>query len=330
MGAVPVADNPTTNVFRPAPEAGMLHAGSKGVAVCRLSCCIAVAGASVPLILAGSASSEILGLVPVFKPVDPADIAADTNIPGITSLLVVNVYATFTPGDAAASVIALGHSSPLGIPMIVNVADGTFFQHPLGNAAHLSPPADLVNVPGINTLRHDSFVTIGRKLDNDPVFGADLTGIQSILEWTDTRLCGHAAGDASWFLAGFPPQGDAGGGPDNPPDRVLIGQFTVANPGPNAFVRGSMFVYVRHTNAAGVVEGITIAGFFRIQIPAPCPWDLSGDGEVNVADLLLLLADFGTCEGRQGPVWVCKGPFFGFSGFRARSPGKRHMYWWRP
>ncbi len=30
-----------------------------------------------------------------------------------------------------------------------------------------------------------------------------------------------------------------------------------------------------------------------------CPWDLSGDGEVNVADLLLLLADFGTCDGTQ-------------------------------
>ena len=30
-----------------------------------------------------------------------------------------------------------------------------------------------------------------------------------------------------------------------------------------------------------------------------CPWDLSGDGEVNVADLLLLLADFGSCDGTQ-------------------------------
>ena len=34
--------NPTTNVFRPAPEPGMLHAGSKGVAVYKLICCVAV------------------------------------------------------------------------------------------------------------------------------------------------------------------------------------------------------------------------------------------------------------------------------------------------
>ncbi len=33
----------TTNVFRPAPEPGMLHAGSKGVAVYKLICCLAVA-----------------------------------------------------------------------------------------------------------------------------------------------------------------------------------------------------------------------------------------------------------------------------------------------
>ncbi len=28
-----------------------------------------------------------------------------------------------------------------------------------------------------------------------------------------------------------------------------------------------------------------------------CPWDLTADGEVNVVDLLLLLADFGSCDG---------------------------------
>ncbi len=29
----------------------------------------------------------------------------------------------------------------------------------------------------------------------------------------------------------------------------------------------------------------------------PCPWDLDGDGNVFVADLLLLLMDFGSCDG---------------------------------
>ncbi len=42
MGSVSVADNQTTNLFRPAPGTGMLHAGSKGVAVYKLSFCVAV------------------------------------------------------------------------------------------------------------------------------------------------------------------------------------------------------------------------------------------------------------------------------------------------
>jgi predicted outer membrane repeat protein len=40
----------------------------------------------------------------------------------------------------------------------------------------------------------------------------------------------------------------------------------------------------------------------------PCPWDLSGDGTVNVVDLLMLLAEFGSCDGSpadfNGDGWV--------------------------
>ena len=119
-------------------------------------------------------------------------------------------------------------------------------------------------------MKHDSFITIGRKLDNDPVFGADVTGTQDILDWTDTRFSnGPNSFESTWFLAGFPAQGDAGGGPDNPPDQVLIAQFTVANPGDNGGVFGEMFVNVRHTNAEGVVETLSVRGVFDNQIPAP-------------------------------------------------------------
>ncbi len=71
-----------------------------------------LAGVSVPLILGGPASGAFIGLQGNFKVVDPADIAADvfTNAV-ITSLLVLNVYASFTPGDAAASVIGVGAST---------------------------------------------------------------------------------------------------------------------------------------------------------------------------------------------------------------------------
>ena len=160
----------------------------KGFAMYKLNCCVAVAGASVPLILAGSTSGTLLGLKTVERFVDPAEIAADNNIPGITSLLVVNVYAEFTPGDAAATVLAVGGSAILGIPLEVNVVDGTFFQHPLGNTAHFSPSAALANTPGFNTLKHDSFVTIGRKLDDDPIDGVDQTQIIGLNSWTSTLL----------------------------------------------------------------------------------------------------------------------------------------------
>ena len=224
-----------------------------------------LAGVSVPLILAGSASGAFVGLKAEKKFVDPAHIIADAaNIPGVTSLLVVNVYATFTPGDAAAAVIGVGGSAALGIPLQINTRDGTFFQHIFGNP-FTSPGAAFFPIGP--SLRYDSFVTIGRKFfsaaapDETGIIGFDVGG------WTDTRLTG--SDEVSWFLAGFPPQGNAGQGGQNPPDQVLVGQFTVVNPGPNAGVFGTMFVNFQHTNAAGVVEILTIPVSFDNQIPAP-------------------------------------------------------------
>ena len=43
VGELSVADNPTSNLFRPAFGTGMLDAGSKGVVVYKLICCLAVA-----------------------------------------------------------------------------------------------------------------------------------------------------------------------------------------------------------------------------------------------------------------------------------------------
>ena len=49
----------------------------KGFAMYKLSCCVAMAGASVPLILVGSASGTLIGLNTVAELVVPAEIAAD-------------------------------------------------------------------------------------------------------------------------------------------------------------------------------------------------------------------------------------------------------------
>jgi len=259
--------------------------------MCKLNCCVVVASASVPLILADSASGEVIGLKTVKKFVDPAEIAADVNIPGITSLLVVNVYAEFTPGDTAAEVLAVGGSTALGISLQINTRDGTFFQHPLGNGTHRSPSAALADMPGFNTLRNDSFITIGRKLDNDPIDGFDHTGIIGLDPggWTTTQLTG--SDEFAWFIYGRLPQGAPGQGPDNPLDQVLIGQYTVANPGADGGVFGQMFVFGYHTNAQGVVETFTITGV----IPGP---DINDDGMVNAADLTLLIKAWGDCPGQ--------------------------------
>ncbi len=99
----------------------------------------------------------------------------------------------------------------------------------------------------------------------------------------------------AWFVFGFPPQGDPGSAPDNPPDEVLVAQFTVANPGPNSDVFGTMFVNARHTNGQGVVEEVFLA--VVIDPPPPVfPADLDGDGVVAVPDLLALLAAWATEE----------------------------------
>ncbi len=155
---------------------------------------------------------------------------------------------------------------------------------PLILAGHTSPSAALANVPGFNTLKYDSFVTIGRKLDDDPLHGVDVTQVVLLDPWTDTRFTGGT--EPAWFITGFPPQGQPGA-----PDKVLIGQFTVANPGPNADVFVQMFVDGIHTNAGGVVE--------RFQIPVVvgprvCPADLDGNGNIEYPDLLTLLAAWDT------------------------------------
>ncbi len=253
-----------------------------------------LAGVSVPLILASTASGEVLGIKAVKKFVDPADIAADVFIAGVTSLLVVNVYVEFSPGDTNAWVNGVGGSAAFGIFLEINTRDGTFFQHPQGRPDHRTPSAGFAAVPGFNTLKHDSFVTIGRKLDDDPIGGLDQTQIIGLNSWTDTQLTGST--EIAWFIAGFPSQGDPGSAPDNPPDEVLVAQFTIANPGPDAVVFGTMFVNALHTNADGVVEQFFVAVVIEPPPPPPpvCPADLNGDGRVSVPDLLALLAAWGT------------------------------------
>lgn len=160
--------------------------------------------------------------------------------------------------------------SAWGIPLQINTRDGIFFQHVFGDAANKSPASAFF--PLARTLQYDSFGTIGRKSTAaDNIDGTGVIGFEAGA-WTDTRFTG--GDEFSFFIEGFPAQASAGGG-DSPPDKVLIAQFTVVNPGPTAGVFGSMFINFRHTipdkknPGEFIVVLDTRLASFDNQIPAP-------------------------------------------------------------
>ncbi len=164
----------------------------------KMSTLSALAGASVPLILAGTANAGFVGLKLVEKP-------------NAFGLLVYNIYAQFDerPDDFVFAVAG----TPLS-PLNVNVRGGTFFQHQFGNDQ--APNGGLCVVPGFETLCLDTFVTIGKKTSAGdatalapgwPGFGPD-------------RLAGNNLG---WFITPDDPQGLP-----NVNNQVLLMQLSTA------------------------------------------------------------------------------------------------------
>ncbi len=259
----------------------------------RMKTVLLMAGVSVPLIFAGPASAEFIGVRTDNKPVP--DQFTDPNMIGVLPIFVVSLYAVFTAGDAAASVYAI-QGTPIQ-PLNVSVSDGTFFQHPL-ERPWLSP--DQALFPMFDGLQYDSFLTIGRKSTGGPL-GQDLTEITGNEPpddgmWTPLQLSGT---NIAWFAPPGSPQTQAGVG------EVLIGQFTVANACFNTGVFGSMIVQGVHT-FGGVVEGFSFYMEFANQVHVRCLWDLNGNGSVDVPDLLALLAAWGTNPGGT-PDFDCSG-----------------------
>ncbi len=238
---------------------------------------LAVAAAvSAPLILTGSASADFVGITVFLK-----------DITGFEDEVakVVNLYALFSDDDGA----GIGDGSILacagipGQPLNINVRDGVFYQNKLGG---MTAPLQLL-VDIIPALAVDTFVTIGLKVV--PVGHIDQTHLTAgFPQFGRDRLLVE---DGAWFVLPNDLQGQPGNF-DNPPDAVLIGQFSVAaGAGPNAGVFGTLLIQGFHGDGRLFLE------YLSFDSQPPCPWDLDDNNEVGVGDLLLLLAAWGPCKG---------------------------------
>ena len=83
-------------------------------------------------------------------------------------------------------------------------------------------------------------------------------------------------------LVGSPPWDRGAAGPDG---RVLIAQFVVAE---GETVSGSMKLHFIGGESAENVA-------FPFVPPPPCPHDLNGNGDVDFADILAVIAAWGPC-----------------------------------
>lgn len=133
---------------------------------------------------------------------------------GFSGLTAWRIYADFdNPADFLISVFG----SPLN-PMSVASSDGAFY-----NAAgfdSLTAPLDLTGI-GVWTNQWDTYVTIG--LDDS---AGDATQLSPGFATEVNNLATNfTTFNAAWFITPIDPQGTAGNYPGN---RVMIGQFTVA------------------------------------------------------------------------------------------------------
>ncbi len=230
-------------------------------------------GVSAPLILTGSASADFVGITVVLK-----------DITGFEDFVakVVNLYAMFSDddGDGIGDGSILACAGIPGQPLDINVRDGVFYQHKFGG---MTAPSQLL-VDIFPELAVDTFVTIGLKVVPEghsdqtvltagfPMFGLDCLLVEQ----------------GAWFVTPQDLQGHPGNF-DNPPTAVLIGQFSVAaGAGPNAGVFGTLLIQGFHGDGTLFLEYLSFD---------TCPWDLDGDGDVGVGDLLILLAAWGPNPG---------------------------------
>ena len=231
------------------------------------------AGASAPLILAGSAPAGFTGISTASKPND-------------FGIFVVNVYATFDrPGEDLMVIVAGTRDNPLS----VRVEGGTFFQHPMGSFDRAPLGAQIDIFPD---LRYDTFVTIGVKqvgpsADGNP--GQPFDHLTLTPGWPGFGPSNLELTNAGWVSELNNRQSDPFDPVFFPGDgRILIGQFSTAD---GAGISGTMLL---RFISNGVWDEAVVT--FDHSVPA-CPWDLDGNGDVGIEDFLALLAAWGTDPG---------------------------------
>lgn len=223
-----------------------------------------LAGAGVPMILAGSASAGFVGI----KVVQKSEAQA-------FGLFVCNVYAVFDRPDDEFYKVGGTPDHPLNIFAI----NGHFFQHQQG--VQLTAPF-LQFLPGNPpTLAYDTFVTIGVKADDlfstlDNVSttpglgfaqGSNQSGQPNLNNGPLSTISG------SWFIFPSGP-GNGGNGAPNANGQVLVGQFTIEKGSGAAGIGGTMLVGFISNGVPGVQAYVE----FNHPVPAPGGLGLLGIG----------------------------------------------------
>lgn len=177
-------------------------------------------------------------------------------------------------------------------------SDEPLYQDPVGGASTLS--INPFQVAAFPELTYDSWFTIGDtdSLDNAMVV---LTLDNSFENWDNGGDLNINDIIGSSIFA--PAAGDTEQNSPDPNGRVLIGQFTSTGA-----ITGCFNIQIRRLNEDGTIfdpdgpdgpAGFEDARFnlcFDTSTAGTCPADFDVSGEVNVDDLLTLLADFGCLE----------------------------------
>ncbi len=220
---------------------------------------------------------------------EPALSAIQTQIGG--SPMSYRLYAEIPENYELQIVFGVNESTPLEL----TTAGTAFFQSPLGGPTTLDIDADLFAT--WPELAYDSWLTIGAdQMDNNQVFVLPDPAVFAAWEAGGNLLINDAFG-AGVYITTFSAI------PQNTPDengRVLIGQFTS-----NDDISGCLNLQLRRLNPDGTIfdpegPGMTETVVFENECfssapgnPTFCASDLNSSGNVTVADVLLLLQDFG-------------------------------------
>ncbi len=194
--------------------------------------------------------------------------------------MVVSVFVTFE--DFKTAFITACAGIP-GMEATIAARNGVFYQHGFGGD---TAPDQTVIDAGNPSLALDTFVTIGAKSFGTESVPEDATGLSP--GWPGFGPDSLMLEDVAWFVTPDDAQAHAGMA-DNPPDGVLIGQFSVAfGAAFDVAVYGELIF-------SGEVDGVGFQVFRSFEALFCSLTDTDGNGLVNTVDLLDVISQWGPC-----------------------------------